>query len=201
MHPQSKRLFALDEAIRTEGKQVLADSGIGAILSEAGYVPVGSQVTRTMTWRDLDFERYVDEPDWEENWEIGTKLARTGWCVRLNCVNVYREQAADNGFYWGVIVAHPDRTEPASKGHPTVWKLDLWTGREREFNLEPRKRWEKLMTEEARANILAIKEAVCLEPEYRKTMISAHIYEAVLDHGITDLESFREWWEEKAAHL
>ena len=36
---------------------MLATSGIGAILHEAGYVPVGSQVMRTMTWGDLDFER------------------------------------------------------------------------------------------------------------------------------------------------
>jgi hypothetical protein len=42
MHPEATRLFALDEALRAEADRMLADSGIGAILADAGYVAVGS---------------------------------------------------------------------------------------------------------------------------------------------------------------
>lgn len=193
MHPEANRLFALDEALRAEAAQMLSDSGLGAILADCGYAPVGSQVTRTMVWRDLDFERYR-EPDWDEHWQVGTLLARTGWCTRLQCTNVYREQfGRDFGLYWGVMVAPPDRTTPAPKGDPTVWKLDIWTARECEFDHDPRRRWESLMTEEARAAILGIKEAVCRSPEYRKTLLSVHIYEAVLEHGVRGIEEFEEW--------
>jgi hypothetical protein len=51
------------------------------------------------------------------------------------------------------------------------------------------------MTDDARSYVLAIKEAVCREPEYRKTMLSVHVYEAVLEHGIRDVAGFRQWWE------
>ena len=195
MDSESHRLFALDESLRAEGREVLERSGIGAIIREAGYVPVGSQVMRTMTWRDLDFERYLPEPDWEENWQVGTRLAATGWCVRLNCVDVYREQAGHKGLYWGLRVADPARTEAAPKNRPTVWKMDLWTAREEEFELAARARRDALLTDETRRTILEIKEAVCRAPEYRSTLLSVHIYEAVLERGITGLAEFRRWWE------
>ena len=86
---------------------------------------------RTMVWRDLDFER-EEEPSWERHWEVGTQFARTGWCVRLQCVDVYREAWADHGLYWGLRVAAPDRLEKTPPGDPTVWKLDVWTARPEE---------------------------------------------------------------------
>lgn len=199
MTSEADRLFALDESLRAEAEAMLAASGMGAILRDAGYVPVGSQVMRTMAWRDLDFERYR-EPDWDDHWEVGTRLAKTGWCTRLQCTNMYREQVfKDFGLYWGLLVAPPDRTTAAPKGDPTVWKLDIWTARREEFTTGPRERWQALMTEDSRATILAIKEAVCYGPEYRRNMSSIHIYEAVLECGITSLEGFREWWETQKA--
>lgn len=45
----------------------LAESGVGDVLNEAGYVPVGSYAMHTMTWRDLDFERPEETPDWERH--------------------------------------------------------------------------------------------------------------------------------------
>jgi len=50
------------------------------------------------------------------------------------------------------------------------------------------------MTEKARLDILVIKEAVHTHPEYRKTLLSVHIYEAVLEHGVSGIEVFRDWW-------
>jgi hypothetical protein len=199
MHPEAERLFALDESLRAEAEAMLAASGIGAILREAGYIPVGSQAMRTMAWRDLDFERYR-EPGWDDHWEVGTRLAKTGWCTRLQCTNMYREQVfTDFGLYWGILAVPPDRTTAAPKGDPTVWKLDIWTARREEFRLGSRERWQALLNEENRATILAIKEAVCHGPEYRMTMTSIHIYEAVLECGITSLEGFREWWQREKA--
>jgi len=194
MHPDADRLFAQDEALRTEGKAVLAASGIGRILEEAGFIPVGSQVMGTMTWRDMDFERCQDEPDWDDHCDLGNRLARTGWCVRLHCVNDYREREGGAGFYWGLRVADPSRPGPAPKEHPDTWKVDAWTARPHEFSTAGRRRWDELMTQELRAEILAIKEVVSREPEYRKTMLSVHIYEAVLERGVRGVQAFRQWW-------
>ena len=200
MHPEAARLFALDGALRAEADEVLGKSGIGGILAEGGYELVGSYVMRTMTWRDLDFERY-EEPDWPRHWEVGTQLAETGWCARLLCIDVYREASPeaqpDFGLYWGIRVADPHRTQPAPPGDPTVWKLDVWTARPEEFlGRDERAAWASAMTEEARSHILAIKEAVCKEPEYRHSMLSVHVYEAVLEQGVRGVEAFRDWWRE-----
>ena len=198
VHPEAEELFALDEALRAEGQRVLADSGIGAIIDEAGFAPVGSQAMRTMTWRDLDFERPESPPDWEQHWEIGRRLAMTGWCVRLNCVNATRESPQDPGLYWGLRVAHPDTREATPKDAPSIWKLDLWRIPPDDFERNHRQceRWLSLMTEEKRASVLAIKRALCYGPEYRRTVLSIHIYRAVLEHGVGDLPAFRTWWEE-----
>jgi hypothetical protein len=185
------RLFALDESLRAEADAMLAESGIGAILEEAGYMAVGSYAMRTMTWRDLDFERSQDPPDWDQHWTLGARLAKTGWLWKSSCVDGYRDprQTPEQGsLYWGLRAADP-------RGGPT-WKLDLHTARASEFapGLAQRDKWMALMTEDARAHTLAIKEAVCHAPEYRDTLISVHIYEAVLEQGVRGLEAFREWW-------
>jgi hypothetical protein len=196
LHPDANRLFALDAALRAEADQVLAESGIGPILQEGGYQPVGSYLMRTMVWRDLDFERY-QEPDWPRHWEIGTRLAGTGWCVRLQCIDVYREAWQDFGLYWGLRVADPARVDRAEPGNPTVWNLDLWTGRRSEFepSLARRRTWDSLLTDELRSHLLAIKEVVHTQPEYRKSLLSVHIYQAVLERGIRGIDDFRRWWQ------
>ena len=195
MHPEAERLFALDEALRAEADQVLAESGIGAILEQTGYVPVGSYAMHTMTWRDLDFELYTD-PDWDAHWEIGTRLAKTGWCFRLACDDESRYgDPIMCGLYWGLRVAEPGRGG-FRKDDGVYWKMDLWRAPLAVFDAhagERRRRWQALMADELRSYILAIKEAVCLMPEYRRTIASVQIYEAVLEHGIRDLQAFREW--------
>lgn len=198
MHPDAKKLFAMDENLRREAEEMLARSGIGPILTEAGYKAVGSYVMRTMTWRDLDFER-EEEPDWEKHWEVGTKLAKTGWFWRLNCVNSYRERRHERGLYWGLRIADPSKPDPADDPSAIVWKMDLWTFRPedvREMN-ELRATFTSLMNEEKRAEILALKKALWHAPEYRKTLLSIHIYEAVLQEGVRGVEAFMEWWRGK----
>ncbi|HET6455607.1 MAG TPA: hypothetical protein VFI02_14485 [Armatimonadota bacterium] len=187
------RLDQLDCSLRKEADEFLVASGLGPIIAGAGFEPVGSYVMRTMTWRDLDFEREVDEPDWDDHLALGLPIAGTGWVWRLNCVDAYRDQEIENhGYYWGLRASDPS-------GGPT-WKLDLWTGRPSEFApaLELRARWMSLLTEDRRLDILAIKEAVCSHPEYRKSMLSVHIYQAVLERRIKGVDAFLEWW--RCAH-
>lgn len=199
MHPDAPRLFALDEALRAEADALLAASGFGAILTEAGYYAVGSYVMHTMTRRDLDFHCEC-EPDWRVYWEVATRLSETGWCARLSCIDVYREGWEEYGYYLGVRAADPACPERGRLGDPTTWNLDLWTARPEEFSLRPqREAWSAALTDEARSYILAIKEAVrdglAVHPPYRKSVFSIHIYEAVLERGIRTLDEFRAWWE------
>jgi hypothetical protein len=187
-----RRLFAVDAGLREEADRMLEESGIGKILREEGFVPVGSYAMRTMTWRDLDFERTDEQPDWQRHWELGTKLAKLKWVWRLAAVNAYHDpRNTDEGHYWGLRVSRP--------GDKNFWKLDLWTARREEFERGAPKRplWESRLNDDTRNDILVIKEAVCGWPEYRDSLLSVHVYEAVLENGVRGVEEFREWWRKK----
>ena len=197
MHPDTTRLFALDAALHAQADALLLASGLGAIIAESGYVPVGSYAMRTMTWPDLDFELYVDEPDWERHLGIGLRLLRTGWGRRVVCSDGFRraeESAQGASYYWGLRVSDP-ALGCLSDADERIWKLDLHMSTPEQFAhaTEPRERWAALMTEEARAEILALKEAFCHTPEYRRAVLSIHLYEAVLEAGVRGMEEFREW--------
>lgn len=184
-----RRLFALDASLRAEADLFLKTSGIGRILRKEGFHPVGSYVMQTMTWRDLDFERYTDKPDWQKHWKLGTKLAKLKWVWRLAAINAYHDpRNTDEGHYWGL------RASPL--GEKNYWKLDLWTARREEFERNSPKRplWEKQLNDDARYNILVIKEAVCMLPQYKDSLLSIHIYQAVLENGVKSIDEFWEWW-------
>lgn len=194
MGKTKEELFSQDTDLHTEADLMLKETGLGKIISETGYKPVGSYVMRTMTWRDLDFERSEDPPDWHRHWEFGTKVAKTGWVWKYSCVDAYNDQrnpSQDLGFYWGIQLDYPK--------NKSIWKIDLWTARAKEFQRMAPKRaeWMSKLTVEARFHILAIKDAVWDSPDYRKTLLSVHIYEAVLECNIHTLEEFTEWWKSK----
>ncbi len=167
---------------------MLRASGLGALLRHEGFAAVGSYVMRTMTWRDLDFERAEESPDWPRHWDLGAALAGIRWAWKFSCADAYRQpDGTDQGLYWGLRLSDP-------AGGPT-WKVDLWTARAEEFarGSPNRTRWSGLLSDEARARILAIKEAVCALPEYRREILAVHIYEAVLDGGVRGIDEFRRW--------
>jgi hypothetical protein len=183
------RLLQLDHNLRSEADHVLRASGLGDMVRVEGYQAVGSYVMHTMAWRDLDFEREAESPDWAAHWQLGTRFARLPWVWKLNCTDGYRQPGgADQGLYWGLRLSDPD-------GGP-VWKVDLWTARPGHFagSSPHRARWAGMLTDESRFHILAIKEAVFELPEYRREMLSVHIYEAVLDNGVQGLDQFLQWW-------
>ena len=91
----------MDVAPRAEADSMLQDTGLGKMISDAGYHPVGSYVMRTMTWRDLDFERVEVEPSWIRHWKFGEKLAQTGLIWKFSCVDAYRDKRnpGESGLY------------------------------------------------------------------------------------------------------
>lgn len=191
---EKARLNKLDIDLRAEADEFLSESGLGEIISDAGFAPVGSYTTKTMVWRDLDFERMVDEPDWQDHWILGQQFASTGFVWRFSCIDAYCDHYSpdDDGYYWGLRASRPDGP---------IWKLDLWTARPAEFapGNSRRTTWNSLITEESRLNILAIKEAVYSHPEYRKTLLSVHIYEAVLENQVRSIDEFWQWWKSNYA--
>jgi hypothetical protein len=184
-----ERLFVIDSGLRAEADRMLKESGLGEIIREEGYHAVGSYVMHTMTWRDLDFEREIAGCDWQQHWELGTKLAKLEWVWSAHAVNAYTDpRQTDDGFYWGLRAVRP--------GEKDYWKLDLWTARPGEFakGAANRPLWQSRLNDDTRYEILVIKEAVCLLPEYRQTLLSVHIYQAVLLDGVRGIDEFWAWW-------
>lgn len=189
MGPDCQRLLDQDISLRTEADAMLKATGLGALISRAGYEPVGSYAMHTMTWRDLDFERSVEDPGWAAHWDFGRRLADMGLIWKFSCVDAYsdRRNPGDKGLYWGLLFDYPP-------GGP-IWKIDLWSAREEEWEGRPRRAlWMSRLTEESRCNILEVKNAVCNLPEYRETLLSVHIYEAVLENDVIGLAQFWAWW-------
>ena len=187
------RLFDLDIGLRSEADRMLKASGLGEILWLEGFGVVGSYAMQTMTWRDLDFERIDETPDWDSHWALGMRLAKLSWVWKFSCANAYRQPGGvDQGLYWGLRLSDPD--------DGPIWKVDLWTARREEFarGSPNRARWATLLTDETRFHIMAIKEAVCDRPEYRRDLLSVHIYEAVLDEGVRGIEEFMRWWQSRS---
>lgn len=194
MGKTKKELFALNDSLHKEADVMLEETGLGKLINEAGYKAVGSYAMQTMTWRDLDFERIENPPNWQKHWEFGLKVAQMGWVWKYSCVDAYNDQRnpeGDFGFYWGIQLDYPKRKH--------IWKIDLWTARAKEFQrmVPKRAEWASKMTNESRYHILKIKDAVWDSPEYRKSLISVHIYEAVLEQNIHSLTEFRKWWKQK----
>jgi hypothetical protein len=192
MNKNREELFALNASLYTEADKMLKETGLGKIINEAGNKPVGSYMMQTMTWRDLDFERSEDNPDWQRHLELGKRLMQLDWLWEIDDMNTYITRYFPDlpvGFYWGLRGDYP-------KGGQT-WKFDLWTAREEEFErgLPRMAMWMSKLTEETRFYILAIKDALYNTLEYRRAIRSIHIYEAVLECNIHTLEEFREWWQ------
>lgn len=188
-----KRLFALDAGLRAEADKILKEAGLGKIIKEEGFKPVGSYAMKTMTWRDLDFERYDESPDWQEHWEFGFRLSKHTWLWSLDCIDAWRDPRSikDAGYYWGLCATRPGAKE--------YWKLDLWTASREDFarSAPNRPLWESRLNDDTRYHILEIKEAVCNLPIYRRNLLSVHIYEAVLEQGIKGIDEFWGWWKRR----
>ena len=188
-----QRLFALDAGLRAEADKMLEESGLGKIIKEEGFHAAGSYAMKVMTWRELDFERGDNNPDMRQHWKLGERFYKHPWVWGLRYVDASRDPRTpgDEGFYWRLEVAGEPRDE--------YWMIDLWTARPEVFERGAPKRplWMKMLNDDTRYRILEIKEVICKSLEYRRTIHSWHIYEAVLENGVKGLDEFREWWKER----
>ena len=196
---EKRELLEREAELRTEADQMLEDSGLRKIILAEGFYPVGSYVMQTMTWRDLDFEREREQLDWNAHWDLGNRLAATGWTWRLVCMDARREPGIGTGpaegLYWGIRVSNPKKSSQA-----IIWKLDLWTAPPGEFakHCPNCQRWSVALTDYVRFRILQVKRAIYSLPEYRRTMLSVHVYEAVIDAQVRSVDEFMQWWQQRS---
>lgn len=175
-----------DRRLRSEADALLEDQGVLRILQQFGVPHLsGSYAMRLMTWRDLDIYLEIERSDAHSFLELGRALGDALTPRKLSFTDHLRFPPTEGlaGLYWGI------RTDDLSRGG---WKIDLW-GVESPVCAERVAFCESLASRidrTARFRILRIKQAVCRLPEYRKSITSQQVYEAVLDAGVTTVDEF-----------
>jgi hypothetical protein len=76
--------------------------------------------------RDIDFERYDENPDCDTQWELGKELAQLEWVWNLHCNDAYKDPAPR-----AVGALLGNQGYGAESGN--IWRIDLWTARREEF--------------------------------------------------------------------
>jgi hypothetical protein len=181
-----------DQELRAEADRLLA-SGLRAILTEYGEVHiVGSYALHLMAWRDLDIHLVQQKLDRKRFFELGGRIASLLQPHRMH----YRDETIaatpdlPQGLYWGVYLG--DERDGA-------WKIDIWLSEPSVFEATRAygERIRARLSESARPIILQIKSACWRHPEYRRRFSSTDIYSAVLDHGVTDVDGFWAFLQER----
>lgn len=184
-------LDQLPQRLKAEADSLLHQRGILEILRQFGQPHVsGSYALDLMTWRDLDL--YLDAPSMAVTrfLQLGLQLAGQlcPWKMFFTNHRDFPSTEGITGLYYGI------RLGELSRG---AWKIDLWaldstTCAERLAHCD---RIAQRLRPEHRTAILRIKSALWDHPEYRKTITSQHIYEAVIENGVRSTEEF---WHSRA---
>ena len=182
--------------LQKEAHEVLGKLQLLEILSKYGKPEiVGSVALGLMTWPDIDIEVVTDLKE-EYMWEVAKHL--------FNFFNVIDVGIADHtkgkvphlpkGLY---ISARYKEEKSENK-----WKIDIWLKDPKQEREQLSVDWIKSrLTDENRKIIFEIKSELASHPQYRKTIFSVDIYDAVLEEGVKNLEEFKNYLKESNREL
>ncbi|MBN1641665.1 MAG: hypothetical protein JXA09_10555 [Anaerolineae bacterium] len=177
----------MDARLRAEADALLVERGLRDLLSTCGDVHVtGSYVLQLMAWRDLDLYLVAQEMGVDAFFALGKRIARLLQPQRMHFRDERIAQTPGlprDGLYWGIYLGDV---------RAGAWKIDLWAidGAEHARLQTHVEDIAARVTPEARTQILRIKAACWGRAGYRVRYNSQQIYQAVLDHGVSDLGAF-----------
>ena len=182
----------LEIQLRKEA-DLLLHNGLDDVLKQYG-IPhyTGSYALHLMTWRDLDIYLEAEELSISLFFELGNKIATLLNPVKMHFRNetIARTEGLPFGLYWGIYLGDE------RKG---AWKIDLWMMKSDECK-ERLAYCDNLLNRISPAEkliILNIKSQCWQNPQYRKTFYSSDIYDAVLQHGVKDIDGFYTYLQKK----
>lgn len=180
-------LTELNKTIKKEANQILHEKKLFDILTAFGNPHLsGSYSLDLMTWRDLDIYLEVEEMTEEEFFWLGTKICKTLSPLRMHFRNekLAKSEGLPNGLYWGIYLGDE------RKG---AWKIDIWAISTVECKrlVNYCKNIKQQLDASTISSILEIKSQCWQDPEYRRSYGSGEIYDAVLNHAIKDVISFK----------
>ena len=145
-------------------------------------VLVGAAAYGLIVTPDIDLEIFCRGDPIETGFGVLSACAAVPGTTKARFSNRLQEQ--DEGIYWQIRHRHDDEE----------WKIDMWTLREDHPGplstsmVEPMR---AALTVETRCTMLKLKHALALRPEL--SCGSIHLYQAVLDHGVTTMAEFQTW--------
>lgn len=180
--PSDAELLRQQGALRAEARSVLDELHVLDVLRRVGEPSiVGSLALGLMVWRDIDLEAQCPRLTSASAFDAVRDLAAMPDVYRM----VYHDftgprsiPEVPDGYYWGIRYQPPGTEE---------WKIDIWLlpeGTTRRTGGPLVSMLRDALTDEARLAILRLKHMWCREPEYRKSVLSVDIYDAVLNHGV-----------------
>lgn len=184
---------AVDEMLRAEADALLHERGLQQLLEE--YAPVhvtGSHALHLMIWRDLDIALDAPTMTVDQFFDLGKRITSLLSPPKMFFTNNrdHGEGSYPRGLYWGI------RLGDIKRG---AWKIDLWAFDSDECRDKIRDCavLNNRLHDENRLVILKLKSHLWYRPQYRDTITSQDIYEAVLDFGVDTLAGFFRHLEEK----
>jgi hypothetical protein len=191
------KLLGQQAALQREADRVVELLQLDTLLARIGEpVRVGSSALGLMVRRDIDITIVCAmlAPDTLANFAaLGARMMtmdRHVLAVRFR--NDAGEWNADpvaypDGLYLGLSVR-------ASDGHD--WTLDIWAVDQpgRQPDLKHLQTIPPRLSDRHRHIILTLKHALAARPKGPEVPQSALVYEAVLDHGVEDLQQLQAWF-------
>lgn len=183
-----KQLFEIAESMQKDAWQVINDtniieiwSSIGATINLVGSLKMGLLINN----RDIDFHIYTTPFKLSDSFSAIARLAENKHIKAISYGNLL--DAEDKCIEWHAFYEDKD-------GHS--WQIDMihilnesaYAGHFEKVA----QRISAVLTPEIRANILRIKNSIPIE----KKVMGIHIYKAVIEHGIKDMDSFWKWREQ-----
>lgn len=185
-------LIENSKKLRQEAENVLKTLGLIENLKQYGEVAiVGSVYLDLMTWPDIDIEVITkSKPTRKQASEISKLLFSKPSIRRVTVVDETKSKGnkKPKGLYIG-----PQFVD--DKG--TIWKIDIWLLDTSITRSE--KTTEEIkgkLTTEKREIILEIKSNLHDNPKYRKEITSMHIYDAVLNKNVENMDAFNNYLSE-----
>ncbi len=193
----ARELLERQDMLQAEAWRTLDALDLAAALASIGPMEViGSLATGLMVWRDIDL--LVIAPGLSAS-VAHEAMARYFGHPKIGAIRYRYDHAAqnpandpnDDRYYYALFYQ-------SDGGHE--WKIDIsiWIADPPHVERLPPSSLIARLNDETRLAILWIKDHWFARPEYRMTVYSVDIYDAVLDHGVRTPEEFAAYLRERA---
>ena len=193
----ARELLERQDMLQAEAWRTLDALDLAAALASIGPMEViGSLATGLMVWRDIDL--HVVAPGLAAS-VAHEAMARYFGHPRIGAIR-YRyylsarnptDDPNEDRYYYALFYQSEDGSE---------WKIDIsiWIADPPHVERLPADDLITRLNDATRLAILWIKDQWFARPEYRMTVYSVDIYDAVLDHGVRTPEEFAAYLRERA---